>query len=136
MGLFTDSISQIVSTQNVQALSSRIKPQQLTEILQKASVDSVNFSSDAKNLFSIYETDSFFDTTFGLPASLNGEQQEELQSLRNSLQLLLPGTSATQSYESLYGYFSDYVKKYLGEGASEELPQIETALNEYVISQA
>jgi hypothetical protein len=135
MGLFTDSISQIVSAQNLQLLSSRIKPQQLAEVLKKGSVDSVNFSSDAKNLFSIYETDSFFDTTFGLPASLNGEQQEELASLQKELQLFLP-TGGTQSYESLYGYFSDYVKKYIEEGEEKRFPEIETALNEYVISQA
>jgi len=136
MGLFTDSISQILTTQNLQRIGARIKPQQLAQIVRQSSVDSVNFSSEAKNLFAIFENDTFFDTTFGLPAGLNETQQQELQSIQTQLQLLTPSTGTAQSFEKLYDYFTDFMKRFVDETSGKDTQTLEESLKAYVVQQS
>ena len=136
MGLFTDSISQILTTQNLQRISARIKPQQLVQIMRQSSVDSVNFSSEAKKLFAIFENDTFFDTKFGLPAGLDETQQQELQSIQKELQLLTPSTGTTQSFEKLYDYFTDFIKRFVDKTSGQETQILEESLKAYVVQQS
>ena len=135
MALFTDSISQILTMQNLQRVGSKLKPQQVAQIVRQGSVDSVDFSAEAKKLFSIFESDTFFDTAFGVPSDLTDAQQKELQGLQDRLQLLTPG-AGTSDLNRVYDYFTDYAKRVADETATGQRSQLEDALNAYVISHA
>jgi len=136
MGLFTDSISQILTTQNLQNVSSRLKPGQVAQIVRQSSTDSVYFSQEAKNLFSIFEGDTFFDTVFGLPANLSQSQQQELSGIQKQLQLLLPSATTAPKYAQLYDYFSDYMKRFVDEVDSQKMEKLEDALKAYTLSKS
>ncbi len=129
-GGFVDAISQIVATQNLQPVGTRLKPQQLAQVIRQSITDSVNFSSEAKNLFAISQNDTFFDATFGLPADLNETQQHTLLSIQKSLQRLIP------SGGTLYDYLSDFMKRFVDETASQKTQPLEAQLKAYIVQQS
>ena len=136
MGLFTDSISQILTTQNLQRTNTRIKPQQLAQIVRQSSVDSVDFSAEAQKLFAIFENDTFFDTAFGFPADLDETQRQELQRIQTQLQLLTPSAQTTPGFEKLYDYFSDFMKRFVDETSAKDTQTLEDNLKAYVVQQS
>lgn len=90
MSTFTNSITNILNSGYINSLTSTKQISQITESIKSGTIDSVNFSKESQNLMSVAKLDNMLDGIFGVPATLDDEQQKQLESLRVSLDKMFP----------------------------------------------
>ncbi len=134
-----DFISQIQNIANVYAPSTVSTPKEAGEIatlIKSGTIDTVNFSDDAQNLFQISQIDSRFDDFLGVPSSLNDEQQRELDKLGAIAQNLFSSGSLQRSSIDYDGILENITKLYEGKELStaeqDKLVTLGSELQSYV----
>ena len=136
MALFTDAVSGLLNTQNIQQSLSALKPDQIAQIVQTGIVDEVTISDDAKNYFSIYQNDVFLDASFSIPDTLDTTQQTQLLQLQQDMQLFLP-QSGTGYTNFLDNYLTDFAKSILEQESDETKKEaLQNALDQYTLMQS
>jgi len=110
MSTITNSINNLVNIPSTMNISQSVQKELVKQSIQSSIIDTVNFSDEAKSLFQISEIDKLFDGIFGIPNELTSTQQDELDTLRLSLDKLSPNSSSTLQtldFDKTYNHLVD-----------------------------
>jgi hypothetical protein len=129
MATLTNSITNIINSGYISALSPTQNSSLVTKLVKSASYDSINFSDEAKKLYEISNIDSLFNGLFGFPAELNDEQKSTLNGLKSIYSNLLPSTTPQLQFVNL-----DEIYEKLGiENANkDDIKKVTNQLNSYI----
>ncbi len=136
MGYYIDALTRLTRIPETAQTTPSQKRAQVAQIVQNSAVDSVNFSRQAQDLFGISRADTFFDATFGLPATLNSSQKKELSQLQEQLRRLLPADTSPLESSQIFGSMKDLLARAEVNASSSQLATLQDAIHSYVYAES
>ena len=128
MAILTNSITNIINSGYISALSPTQNSSLVTELVKSASYDSINFSDKAKKLYEISNIDNTITSLLETPSNITQEQSSYLTSLQSFYNI----TPTTSSLLNLVNIDDIYKSLGISDANKEDIKKLTNELNAYI----